>query len=237
MRSTGCGDWRRRAASLIQLFSDPRAFSQSKEHGAFQVEKNYGELISAALLLLKTGGVLLASTNAADWPPEKFLDVVEGSIRAAKKKVLQKHYAPQPPDFPISRNEPAYLKTMTDAGRLGQNCLLVTQLPASFRTACAFRRKPREHINSKISVRSRNLRRNSHHPIINHFRLPASVQNTAPSFIAMLLCPNLCCHKYEQPHAVTPASTLLRWRAEQMSRATIPFPACPVFSSVRTPAE
>jgi 23S rRNA G2069 N7-methylase RlmK/C1962 C5-methylase RlmI len=54
---------------------------------------------------------LLASTNAAEWPPEKFLAAVEGSVRAAKRKILQQHYAPQPPDFPISRAEPAYLKT------------------------------------------------------------------------------------------------------------------------------
>ena len=28
------------------------------------------------------------------------------------RKVLQRHYAPQPPDFPIERAEPAYLKTV-----------------------------------------------------------------------------------------------------------------------------
>ncbi|MDB6020183.1 MAG: Pseudouridine synthase, partial [Pedosphaera sp.] len=26
--------------------------------------------------------------------------------------ILQQHYAPQPPDFPVHRDEPAYLKTV-----------------------------------------------------------------------------------------------------------------------------
>ena len=78
----------------------------------FRVESHYGELVLAALPLLKSGGVLLASTNAAEWAPEKFLVTVEKSIRAAKREVLQQHYVPQPPDFPVSRGELAHLKTV-----------------------------------------------------------------------------------------------------------------------------
>jgi len=55
---------------------------------------------------------LFASTNAADWKPEAFLEVLNETVRAAKRKILQHHYVPQPPDFPISREEPAYLKTV-----------------------------------------------------------------------------------------------------------------------------
>lgn len=109
-------DWMRRLAKKGRAFHaivlDPPTFSQSKERGTFRVEKNFGELVAAALPLLKPEGVLLASTNAADWPPEKFLSVVEGAVRAAKRKILKQHYAPQPPDFPVSRAEPAYLKTV-----------------------------------------------------------------------------------------------------------------------------
>lgn len=109
-------DWMRRLARKSRQFEvivlDPPTFSQSKEHGTFRVEKDYGKLVSAALPLLKSGGVLLASTNAADWEPEKFLTAVTGAIHSAERKVLQQHYVPQPPDFPISRAEPAYLKTV-----------------------------------------------------------------------------------------------------------------------------
>jgi 23S rRNA (cytosine1962-C5)-methyltransferase len=91
---------------------DPPTFSQSKEHGTFRAEKDYGKLVTAALPVIKPGGVLFASTNATDWPPEEFLADVEASIVEARRKILQRHYVPQPPDFPISRAEPAYLKTV-----------------------------------------------------------------------------------------------------------------------------
>jgi 23S rRNA (cytosine1962-C5)-methyltransferase len=109
-------DWLRRLGKKGRAFDvivlDPPTFSQSKERGVFRADKNYGELVSAALPLLKPEGVLLASTNAADWPPEKFLGEIEAAVRAAKRKIIKQHYAPQPPDFPVSRAEPAYLKTV-----------------------------------------------------------------------------------------------------------------------------
>jgi 23S rRNA (cytosine1962-C5)-methyltransferase len=109
-------DWLRRLAKKQQAFDvillDPPTFSQSKASGVFRVEEDYGKLVTAALPLLRPGGVLFASTNAANWPPEEFLAGVEGAIQSAGRKLLQKHYVPQPPDFPISRAEPAYLKTV-----------------------------------------------------------------------------------------------------------------------------
>jgi 23S rRNA (cytosine1962-C5)-methyltransferase len=109
-------NWLRRLAKKGRAFDaivlDPPTFSQSKEHGTFRAEKDYGKLMIAALPVLKPGGALLASTNAADWPPEKFLASVEATVRAAKRKILKQHYVPQPPDFPVSRAEPAYLKTV-----------------------------------------------------------------------------------------------------------------------------
>ena len=109
-------DWLRRLAKKDRRFDvivlDPPTFSQSKEHGAFRAEKDYGKLVAAALPVLKPGGVLLASTNVAEWDPEEFLAAVETAIQAAKRKIVQKHYFPQPPDFPISKGEPAYLKTV-----------------------------------------------------------------------------------------------------------------------------
>lgn len=109
-------DWLRRFAKKRRAFDiivlDPPTFSQSKESGVFRVEKDFERLTTAALAVLKPGGVLLASTNAADWEPEKFLEAVESGARMAKRKIVQRHYSPQPPDFPVSRQEPAYLKTV-----------------------------------------------------------------------------------------------------------------------------
>jgi 23S rRNA (cytosine1962-C5)-methyltransferase len=109
-------DWLRRLAKKQRLFDvvllDPPTFSQSKESGVFRAEKDYGQLVTAALALLRPGGVLFASTNAADWTPEEFLADVDNAVHRAKRRVLQRHFVPQPPDFPISRAEPAYLKTV-----------------------------------------------------------------------------------------------------------------------------
>ncbi|CAK0764151.1 23S rRNA (cytosine1962-C5)-methyltransferase [Gammaproteobacteria bacterium] len=109
-------DWLRRLAKKGRTFDaivlDPPTFSQSKENGVFRVEKDFGNLVAAALLVLKPGGLLLASTNAAEWPPEKFITSVDSAVGVAKRRILRQHYVPQPPDFPISRAEPAYLKTV-----------------------------------------------------------------------------------------------------------------------------
>jgi 23S rRNA (cytosine1962-C5)-methyltransferase len=109
-------DWFRRLAKKQRLFDvvllDPPTFSQSKTSGAFRAEKDYPKLIALALPLLKRGGILFASTNMAEWGPEEFLKTIENAILSSKRKILQRHYFPQPPDFPISRAEPAYLKTV-----------------------------------------------------------------------------------------------------------------------------
>jgi 23S rRNA (cytosine1962-C5)-methyltransferase len=109
-------DWLRRLTKKGRTFDaiilDPPTFSQSKESGVFRAEKDYGKLVAAALPLLKPDGVLLASTNAAELSPEKFLDQVNEAGRGARRKIVQQHYVPQPPDFPISRTEPAFLKTV-----------------------------------------------------------------------------------------------------------------------------
>lgn len=109
-------EWLRRLAKKGRAFDvivlDPPTFSQSKEHGVFRAEKDYGELVTSALRVLKPGGTLLASTNAASLAPEDFLADIDEAIRRSGRKNLQHHYVPQPPDFPISREQPAYLKTV-----------------------------------------------------------------------------------------------------------------------------
>jgi 23S rRNA (cytosine1962-C5)-methyltransferase len=108
-------DWLRRFAKKGRQFDvvvlDPPTFSRSKE-GTFRAEKDFGKLVAAALPVLKPGGVLFASTNAATSKPEDFLETITSAIRTARRKILKQHYVPQPPDFPITRAEPGYLKTV-----------------------------------------------------------------------------------------------------------------------------
>jgi 23S rRNA (cytosine1962-C5)-methyltransferase len=109
-------DWLRRLAKKQRQFDlialDPPTFSQSKEHGVFQAEKDFGELVTSALPLLKAQGVMFVSTNAAKLTPDHFLVQITTAIDSARRKILRQYYAPQPPDFPITRGEPAYLKTL-----------------------------------------------------------------------------------------------------------------------------
>jgi 23S rRNA (cytosine1962-C5)-methyltransferase len=109
-------DWLRRLAKKGRRFDlvilDPPTFSQSKQRGAFQAEKDYGRLVDAALPLVRSDGVLFASTNAVRLEPEKFMAAVTGAIQTARRRIVNRHYVPQPPDFPIHHEEPAYLKTV-----------------------------------------------------------------------------------------------------------------------------
>ncbi len=109
-------DWLRRLEKKGRLFEliilDPPTFSQSREHGAFQAEKDFGRLARAALPLLKPNGVLFASTNAARLEAQDFLDMLGDAVCSSQRTISQQHYFPQPPDFPVHRLEPAYLKTV-----------------------------------------------------------------------------------------------------------------------------
>ena len=99
-----------RAFDVILL--DPPTFSRSRDSGVFQVERDYDQLVRAAVPLLRKPGVLLASANSLRWAPEKFLETVTSAIVTQGRRVARSHYQPQPPDFPVCREEPAYLKTV-----------------------------------------------------------------------------------------------------------------------------
>lgn len=109
-------DWLKRLAKKGRQFDvlllDPPTFSRSREHGDFRCETDYGNLVSLALPLVRQDGVLLASANTARLLPEPFIGQVRAAVAGARRHILQEHYAPQPPDFPITREEPAHLKTL-----------------------------------------------------------------------------------------------------------------------------
>jgi 23S rRNA (cytosine1962-C5)-methyltransferase len=109
-------DWLRRFTKKQRRFEavilDPPTFSQSKESGVFRVEKDFGRLVMSAIAVLKPGGVLLCSSNAAEWLPEDFVQTIEVAVVDSQRKIVRRHFAPQPPDHPVSRDEPAYLKTL-----------------------------------------------------------------------------------------------------------------------------
>jgi 23S rRNA (cytosine1962-C5)-methyltransferase len=109
-------DWLKRLAKKARQFDalilDPPTFSRSREHGDFRSETDYGRLVSLALPLLRPNGVLLASTNTSRLMAESFIGQVRTAIVGAGRRIAQEHYVPQPPDFPVTREEPAHLKTL-----------------------------------------------------------------------------------------------------------------------------
>jgi len=109
-------DWlrrfKRRGRAFDLILLDPPTFSQSKASGVFRAHKDYGKLVTEALPALRRGGVLFAATNAADFLPEEFLAQIANAVRTGGRRLMAQHYVPQPPDFPVSRGEPAYLKTV-----------------------------------------------------------------------------------------------------------------------------
>ncbi len=109
-------DWLRRFEKKARKFEviilDPPTFSQSKEGGIWKADQDYAKLVQAALPLLGPSGILLASTNAATLKPEAFVTLVEQSVASVRRKILKRHYAPQPIDFPMNREQPGYLKTL-----------------------------------------------------------------------------------------------------------------------------
>lgn len=91
---------------------DPPTFSTGKGRGRFRAGSDYGRLVGLAVAVTRPGGVLLACTNAGTIEPADFCERIEQALAAAGRRVVQRHYRPQPPDFPISREQAAHLKTL-----------------------------------------------------------------------------------------------------------------------------
>lgn len=109
-------EWLRRLARKGRRFAvvlvDPPTFSTSKVSGVFRVETDYARLVRAVLPLVEPAGRLLASANTARLAPERFVAGLQRAVAAGGRRIVGEHYVPQPPDFPSSNAEPAYLKTV-----------------------------------------------------------------------------------------------------------------------------
>ena len=107
-------DWMKRLAKrgdkheLVIL--DPPTFSRSKKSGLFLAKRDFASLAKAATQLVRNGGMLLACCNAAGLPGKKFKEDVRKGIRFGGRKTVRSFDALQPPDFPATAKEPAYLK-------------------------------------------------------------------------------------------------------------------------------
>ena len=107
-------DWIKRLAKRGETYDlvilDPPTFSRSKVSGLFQAKRDYRRLAKAATVLVRKNGMLLACCNAATLSPSNFKTDVRRGIRDSGRKIVQSFQAMQPIDFPVTPDEPAYLK-------------------------------------------------------------------------------------------------------------------------------
>ncbi len=108
-------DWCRRLAKKGRRFDviilDPPTFSKSKK-GVFRAEKDYGDLVRAVVPMLVRRGLILASTNAARLTRHEFEAALGVAVRECGREIVHEEFIGQPFDFPVSLDEPAYLKTV-----------------------------------------------------------------------------------------------------------------------------
>ncbi len=108
-------DWlkrlRKKGRQFAVVLLDPPTFSSSRQSGTFQARRDYAKLVEAAAPLVAPRGVLFCSTNAAQFAPEEFLAAIQRGLASSGRGIARQLYIPQPPDFPVNRAEPAYLKT------------------------------------------------------------------------------------------------------------------------------
>lgn len=92
---------------------DPPSFARNKKK-TFSVAKDYSKLTTEAVELINPGGILIASTNAANVTFEKFEKMVEKGISAAKRRGKKVKTFRLPKDFVVSEYFPEgnYLKVI-----------------------------------------------------------------------------------------------------------------------------
>lgn len=105
---------RKKEKSFDMIILDPPSFARNGKK-VFSVAKDYGRLVSAVLPLLKDGGVLIASTNAANVSLSQYKKMIEGAFKQAGCSFNEKYFDTLPQDFVISPHykEGNYLKVIT----------------------------------------------------------------------------------------------------------------------------
>jgi len=109
-------EWTRRLIRRGRRFDlvvvDPPTFSRTRKGRVFRIERDLGALVQAVVPLVKSGGVLFVSTNAAEIRHEEFREQLVSAIGSVGRDVTREHAVSQPPDFPSTRERPAHLKTV-----------------------------------------------------------------------------------------------------------------------------
>ncbi|HEU8575106.1 TPA: class I SAM-dependent rRNA methyltransferase [Streptococcus pneumoniae] len=91
---------------------DPPSFARNKKQ-TFSVVKDYHKLISQSLEILNPGGIIIASTNAANVSRQKFTEQIDKGFAGRSYQILNKYGLPA--DFAYNKKDESsnYLKVIS----------------------------------------------------------------------------------------------------------------------------
>ncbi|HEW6571679.1 TPA: class I SAM-dependent rRNA methyltransferase [Streptococcus pneumoniae] len=91
---------------------DPPSFARNKKQ-TFSVAKDYHKLISQSLEILNPGGIIIASTNAANVSRQKFTEQIDKGFAGRSYQILNKYSLPA--DFAYNKKDESsnYLKVIS----------------------------------------------------------------------------------------------------------------------------
>ena len=103
---------KRKSLSYDVIVLDPPSFARNKKQ-TFSVAKDYHKLISQSLEILNPGGIIIASTNAANVSRQKFIEQIDKGFAGRKYQVLTQYGLPA--DFVYNKKDESsnYLKVIS----------------------------------------------------------------------------------------------------------------------------
>ena len=103
---------KRKGLTYDVIVLDPPSFARNKKQ-TFSVAKDYHKLISQSLEILNPGGIIIASTNAANVSRQKFTEQIDKGFAGRRYQVLNQYGLPA--DFVYNKKDESsnYLKVIS----------------------------------------------------------------------------------------------------------------------------
>ena len=103
---------KRKGLTYDVIVLDPPSFARNKKQ-TFTVAKDYHKLISQSLEILNPGGIIIASTNAANVSRQKFTEQIDKGFAGRSYQILNKYGLPA--DFAYNKKDESsnYLKVIS----------------------------------------------------------------------------------------------------------------------------
>ncbi|WP_185761579.1 class I SAM-dependent rRNA methyltransferase [Streptococcus mitis] len=103
---------KRKSLTYDVIVLDPPSFARNRKQ-TFSVAKDYHKLISQSLEILNPGGIIIASTNAANVSRQKFTEQIDKGFAGRSYQILNKYGLPA--DFAYNKKDESsnYLKVIS----------------------------------------------------------------------------------------------------------------------------